>query len=195
MAKDWIMTSTGRVFYPLSPNAADVEIRDIAHALAAVNRFNGHTREPYSVAQHSVLVSMEYDDGDPDRALAALLHDASEAYLCDVPRPLKLSPAFGPYRLAEQRLQQVIFDKFGLAEVAGDPVFTLHLKNVDRRMLRTEQAQLMPPPAIGEVRDDVETLPLQLSPWTALNAELAFLIRFHSLIGLRRSLAANGFTA
>lgn len=195
MNDDWIMTSTGRVFYPLAPSAADVDIRDIAHALAAVNRFNGHTREPYSVAQHSVLVSLEYDACDPGRALVALLHDASEAYLCDIPRPLKVTPEFAPYRAAEERLQQVIFQAFGVADVARDTLMMAGLKFIDRRMLRTEQAQLMPPPVIGENRDDVTPLGLTIHPWTVRAAELAFLVRFHTLSTLRQHMAANGVTA
>src|SRR5207244_589834 len=96
--------------------------------LAAVNQFNGHTREPCSAAQHSVLVSIEIervakDCGVTDGqswALSRLLHDAADAYLCDVPRPLKRLPAFAPNRGAEARLQAVIYHAFGL-DAGGEP--------------------------------------------------------------------------
>ncbi len=181
MTADWIMTSRGRMFYPLEPRAEDVDIRDIAHALGAVNRFNGHTSEPYSVAQHSILVSLQFDGDGPDMALLALLHDASEAYLCDVPRPLKQTPAFASYREAEARLEAVIFDVFGLSELAQSPDAVARLKAVDRRMLRTEQAQLMPPPAAGEVRDDGAPFNVLIDPWDARTSTLSFLLRFHTL--------------
>ena len=82
---DWIHTFTGRHFYPLNPNADDVDIEDIAHALANTCRFNGHVSTFYSVAQHCVLAS-QYCESDP---LWALMHDAAEAYLPDVAAPVK----------------------------------------------------------------------------------------------------------
>lgn len=85
---DWIITYTGKRFYPLDPRSADFDIRDIAHALSLINRFTGHTRYPYSVAQHCIAVSYLLDD-DPQLALSGLLHDASEAYVNDLSRPLK----------------------------------------------------------------------------------------------------------
>jgi len=203
MSADWIMTSRGRMFYPLAPSAEDVDIRDIAHALGAVNRFNGHTREPYSVAQHSILLSLQFEADGPEMALFALLHDASEAYLGDVPRPLKQTPAFAPYREAEARLEAVIFGVFGLAALAQSTAAVARLKAADRRMLRTEQAQLMPPPAAGEVRDDVEPFKVVIDPWDARTSTLSFLLRFHTLgmaRGTHRStndalIALEGWTA
>ncbi len=189
MTPDWIMTSRGGVFYPLAPRPEDVDIRDIAHALAAVNRFNGHTREPYSVAQHSVLVSYQFDNDDPSVALLALLHDASEAYLGDIPRPLKHSPVFDSYRVAERQLEAVIFQVFHVDVYADDAGAMQRIKDVDRRMLRTEQAQLMPPAAPGEVRDDVEPFSrIVIDPWSARVAELAFLVRYHVLCQRRADL-------
>jgi hypothetical protein len=82
---DWITTFSGGSFYPLAPKAEELNIRDIAHALSNMCRYNGHTKKHYSVAQHSVLVA----ENLPDHKLWGLLHDASEAYLPDVPRPVK----------------------------------------------------------------------------------------------------------
>jgi uncharacterized protein len=83
---DWIQTYTGKQFWPLSPLPEDIVIEDIAHALSMQCRFGGHVRTFYSVAQHSVHVSLLVE---PQYALWGLLHDAAEAYLVDLPRPIK----------------------------------------------------------------------------------------------------------
>ena len=106
-----------------------IDIEDIAHALAHINRFNGHTVQPYSVAQHSILVSQMVF---PGFALRGLLHDAAEAYTGDIVRPIK---AFMPdfWKLEDKLLEQVA-DKFGL------PFGTLppEVREADHRMLATE---------------------------------------------------------
>lgn len=106
----WLQTFTGRRFWPLDPKAEEIDIRDIAHALSNQCRFAGHTTDFYSVAQHSVRVSFVVP---PELALCGLLHDASEAYLLDIPRPLKRLPMFEPYREYEERLMHMIAEKFG----------------------------------------------------------------------------------
>jgi len=174
------MTASGRRFFPLAPRLEDVSLADIAHALGAVNRFGGHTRWPYSVAQHSVLVSRQLALEGPAVALLGLLHDASEAYLGDVPRPLKQDPVFAAYRLAEARLEAVILEALGVLPLWTPGVQAL-VKGADRRMLRTEQAQLMPPPAPGEDREDVAPYPLLLAPWSADSARARFLDTYDAL--------------
>src|ERR1039458_2829532 len=106
-----IRTYSGLIFWPLNPDPALIRIEDIAHSLAHQCRFGGHSRVFYSVAQHSVRVSEICATED---ALWGLLHDASEAYLVDVPAPLKQLPAVAANRRAEQRLQAIIFERFGL---------------------------------------------------------------------------------
>src|ERR1700693_5499467 len=91
------------------PNPADIRIEDIAHALSNQCRFGGHAREFYSVTEHCVRVSQHCR---PEDALWGLLHDASEAYLSDVPAPLKVLPAFKAYRAAERSLQWTIAARF-----------------------------------------------------------------------------------
>ena len=83
---NWILTQTGKRFDLFEPDADMIDPRDIAHSLAHLCRFNGHTREFYSVAQHSCLVA---DLVPTEHKLAALLHDATEAYIGDMVRPLK----------------------------------------------------------------------------------------------------------
>src|SRR6266498_3226217 len=90
----WIETFTGRSFTPLNPCASDVSIIDIAHAVSLTPRFSGHTLEFYSVAQHSIhcmeFIQERFSDGLNTRLpLLGLIHDASEAYLCDFARPVK----------------------------------------------------------------------------------------------------------
>ena len=92
-----ILTYSGKVFDPVNPIAADIRIEDIAHALAHQCRFSGHTIEHYSVAEHSVRVSGLLEDrGYPYRVqMWGLLHDASEAYLIDLPAPVKNGTPLG----------------------------------------------------------------------------------------------------
>jgi uncharacterized protein len=134
---DWIQTYTGLVMYPLDPRGSEICIEDIAHALSNLCRFTGHVREFYSVAEHSVYVSYQCDLED---ALWGLLHDASEAYLADMSRPMKRSPGFGPiYMEAEARLMRVICLKYGLSAECPSSVTT-----ADHRLLMTEKRDLLP---------------------------------------------------
>ena len=136
-----IETFTGRLINPLRPDESEVDIEDIAHSLSMQCRFNGHCARFYSVAEHSVhtakLAEMLFPK-DPDIAKFALLHDASEAYLCDIPRPLKSS--FINYLKWEKLLSDIIFRKF-LKRVplqGGDE----KILKVDNIMLATESFEL-----------------------------------------------------
>ena len=168
---DWILTYTGRRFYPLTPRAEDVDILDIAHALSLICRFNGHVRSFYSVAQHCVLGSyLVY----PPSALAFLLHDAGEAYLCDVPRPVKQHLLV--YRNAERALDNVIRNVFRLPllQQSWD-----HVHEVDDRLLLTERRDLMP---AGEwLIDETRCYAQVIDPWSAPHAEAMFLRRYAEL--------------
>jgi 5'-deoxynucleotidase YfbR-like HD superfamily hydrolase len=105
---NWIQTFTGRQFWPLDPRPEDIELLDIAHALANKCRYTGHTRSFYSVAQHSVLVSEIVPAAD---AHWGLLHDASEAYLPDVARPVKRELA--GFQEIENRLMGCVAERDG----------------------------------------------------------------------------------
>lgn len=138
---DWIQTYTGKCFYPLDPQPDDIDIVDIAHALSGMPRFNMHSSRHYSVAEHSILVAchVAQECSDPLVVLAALLHDASEAYLCDVPRPLKTMPEMAAYRAMEARAESVIAAKFGVPW----PLPAI-VKVHDERALATEYRDLVP---------------------------------------------------
>lgn len=168
----WILTSSGRQFWPLVPRVEDVCIEDIAHALSQMCRFAGHCREFYSVAQHSVIVS---EIVHPRYALEGLLHDAPEAYLCDIPRPLKRQPEFDFYHEAENRLMWTIRQAFSMPssiEPGG-------VNAADEKMLFTERRDLMPP---GHwIIDETACYPWHIDPWPAARAKQRFLERFEEL--------------
>ena len=107
-----ITTFTGRSVNPFDLQPEDVDIRDIAHALARICRFGGHTVGFLSVAEHSLHVA--YRCASAGYALEGLLHDASEAYLGDVPAPIKHNPAMYAYRRAEAQAQEAIATRFDL---------------------------------------------------------------------------------
>jgi len=137
---NWMQTVGGRAFYPLDPRPEDIDIEDIAHALSLVCRFGGHCSTFYSVAEHSVRVSMAIVEagGTRTEAFAGLMHDAAEAYLGDMIWPLKQAPSVAGYKAIEHRVQSVIFAKFGLPDELPPIV-----KRFDLVLLSTEKRDLM----------------------------------------------------
>jgi hypothetical protein len=118
----WSATYTGGRFDVMNPRVEDIKIEDIAHALSFTCRFNGHCTHFYSVAQHSMLVTRVYGELVADKPelvdypqgyLCALLHDAAEAYVGDVIRPIKL--AVPGVEEIEKNVREVILEKFYLA--------------------------------------------------------------------------------
>ena len=109
-----IRTFTGKLVYPMDLKVGDICIEDIAHGLSRICRFAGHCAGFMSVAEHSVAVARIVMTTDPGHALEALMHDASEAYLGDMPRPIKHLPEMAPYREAEERAERSIAEKYGL---------------------------------------------------------------------------------
>ena len=107
-----ILTYTKKMFDPLHPDVELIDIEDIAHALSMLCRANGHFRSFYSVAQHSINCMKEAKArGCSERIqLACLLHDASEAYLSDVTRPVKAE--LPRYKEIEAPLQEIIWNKW-----------------------------------------------------------------------------------
>lgn len=112
----YIVTYTGRKFHPLDPTSNAICLLDIAHALALTNRYGGHTKYPYSVAQHSILISRALLDYGYEAAIWGLFHDATEAYLGDIVSPLKRSRNMDGYCEVEKELQRLIGDVFLLPQ-------------------------------------------------------------------------------
>lgn len=181
-ASPYISTYLGKRFHPLQPRTADVEIEDIAHGLAYQCRFNGQTRVFYSVAQHSLMVASLVS---PELRLAALLHDAAEAYLGDMVKPLKaLLPEFAAI---EDEVSRVIGERFGV-DLAHHPL----LKRADLIALATEKRDLLPlateswPTLAG-----VEPLSGRISALPPEPAKRAFLEEFDRLVALPSSTVPN----
>lgn len=110
----FMQTASGKSFHPTKPSVEIIDIGDIAHALSNLCRFAGHTKHFYSVAQHSVIVAaiVKMKGGSKRDQLHGLLHDATEAYLTDVPTPVKrLLP---DYKTIEEKVYVCIAEKFGL---------------------------------------------------------------------------------
>jgi hypothetical protein len=168
----WICTRHGRRFHPFAPRVEDIDIADISHALSNIGRYTGHTSRFYSVAQHSVWVSLIVQ---PAHALAGLLHDASEAYLVDIPRPMK--PHFSKYRQWESRLEECIAGKFGFPYP-----LPLAVKAADNEMLRHEIAWLFEPGSpLWERWGITERPDPELVPWEPGRAMLMFKERYTEL--------------
>src|SRR5271165_4859950 len=115
----WIQTYTGKKFFPMDPKPEDICIEDIAHSLSMICRFTGHSREFYSVAQHSVYVSELCSE---QWMLHGLLHDAEEAYTNDLARPIKRLKEFEFFRRAGENIQLVIRQKFKLYWVEPEEI-------------------------------------------------------------------------
>lgn len=179
---DWIQTFTGRAFWPLDPRADEVHIHDIAHALAHQCRYAGHVRKFYSVAEHSVLLARAVS---PKNRLWALLHDASEAYLVDLPRPLKR--AMPDYQAAEEQVMLAICQRYALPVPMPREV---HLG--DGRILTDERQQAMAePPMPWREEERVEPLGVTLQFWTPVMAEIQFMTMFDMLMAGRDAAGAG----
>lgn len=180
-----IETASGREFNFLTPSPAMICIEDIAHALSHVCRYTGHCREFYSVAQHSVIVSRLVEDQEPEHAMRALLHDATEAYIGDVSSPLK--QLLQDYRYIESGVQAAIDAAFGFT---GAPPAVI--KWADMTALVTEKRDLMPE-STGvqwEAAKQYEPRGRPITPLPPFLARNLFLERYHEL---RKPKVAIGF--
>jgi hypothetical protein len=181
-AGPYLQTVSGRWVNPFDPDPAQLDAADIARALANLCRFGGHSRVFYSVAQHCVIVSLIVEErgGDAEDAFAALMHDAGEAYLGDMPHPLKHRSALGPaFRDAEARLEEAIRDRFGIKPDVAD------IKAVDRALLATERRAFSAEIWHWPELEDVEPLELELTPWSPDRAAEEFAARYAELSARR----------
>ena len=164
-----IMLASGNYFDLEDPASSEFGIEDIAHALAHICRYTGHCRTFYSVAQHSVLVSRVVP---PEHAFHGLMHDAAEAFIGDVAKPLKI--LLPDYKVIEDRIEAAVFARFGLPAQLPQCV-----KDADRVLLRTEQRDLMG--ADGHQWSFTEgTAPLaeRIEPMPPAEAKWLFLTRY-----------------
>lgn len=167
-----IRLHSGRYFDFTDPEHSEFDILDIAHSLSKLCRFTGHCDRFYSVAQHSVHVSGLVP---PEDALAGLLHDASEAFLGDVAKPLKM--ILPDYQALEKRVEAAVLGRFGLP-----PELPASVKHADLVMLRTEQRDLMHAGSeVWAATDSVDPLSETLDPWPARKAADMFLWLFGAL--------------
>ncbi|WP_085630758.1 phosphohydrolase [Pseudomonas sp. R16(2017)] len=156
-----ILTFSGKYFDLHEPDTALIDPRDITHSLANLCRFSGHTREFYSVAQHSCLVADLVPDEDK---LAALLHDATEAYVGDMVHPLK--QWMPTYQDVEDWIWARICTRFDL-----DTELPASVRQADLIALATERRDLMPTdPAIWDRLAGIEPSPEHIRPWSPAEA-------------------------
>lgn len=171
---NWMQTYTGVQFWPMDPRPEEIRIEDIAHALSNCCRYAGHCTNFYSVAEHSLYVSRVVA---PEHALQALLHDATEAYLVDVPRPLKRY--LTNYHEIEDTLWKAVAERFSV-QVELHP----SIKEADNAVLLAEAAQIMgPKPAPWNIEG--EPADIQVTCMAPTVARAYFLARFYHLVGLQ----------
>lgn len=169
-------TASGGRFFFQHPEKSDILIDDIATALSRICRFNGQSLKFYSVAEHSVLMARYIWRTTDDRelAFAALMHDAGEAYLGDVVKPLKsLLP---DYQKIEQACDTAVLAVFGI-ETPLPPA----IKDIDTRILLAERAQALRNTDNDWGFDGIEPLPVTLHFWTAKMANVSFMAEFYKL--------------
>lgn len=169
----WIQTYTGIAYDLQNPDPNSINLPDVAHALSQINRFTGHTREPYSVAQHSVLVAgILQDQGESTGVIrAGLLHDAHEAYIGDVSSPVKRAlgewSRESPFSELEERHALAMQTRFRFVPCAK-------VKRADLIALVTEARDLMgPPPKPWGI--DVQPLRGKIWPMSPETARTRFL--------------------
>lgn len=162
-------------FYPLDPKPEEIFIEDISHALSNLTRFNGHTDRFYSVAEHSVYVSQQCPTLEGKRW--GLLHDATEAYIGDMVRPLK--SVIPEFKKIEDGIHKAVAKKFGLPEEIPEEVHV-----ADNTMCSTEKRDIKPGGEdwcdMPEPYDNLRVPPHDIPPY---EAKYLFMKRFQLLFG------------
>ena len=179
---DWMQTHSGLAFYPLDPAPEDIVPTDIAHSLAMQCRYNGHVKRFYSVAEHCVLMSdfiladVSYSGADArELALWALLHDAAEAYIGDMVRPLKINmPAFVAL---DELVTAAVARRFAL----DDAAIPSAVKTIDTRILLDERAALLGDSPRSWALGDLEPLGVKIRNWEPAIAKWEYIARLKAL--------------
>ncbi len=164
---------SGEKFHLLSPWDSVVDVVDIAHSLSQLCRFAGHTSQFYSVAEHSVRVS---DIVPQEQKMAALFHDAAEAYIGDISRPLKLVLAGSWLGIIEDRIRAEICVQLHIFPMADTRV-----KWADNVLLYTEGRDLMNNSSQWHFPAGIQPLKDRIIPWTADEAMIRFLCSYDAL--------------
>jgi hypothetical protein len=167
----FISTASGRRFYFAKPMPDMVNIFDVATGLGNLCRFTGQCSRFYSVAEHSVHVSRLVP---PEHARAALLHDATEAYVNDLAKPFKVD--LPDYCAAEKRVWGAVAGAFGLPLVLPQCI-----KDADLAILKTEVAALLPLHCLEELDLPGNAAPIALSFWSPRWAQFHFMQRYKEL--------------
>lgn len=170
-----ILLYSGNYFSYEHPHQSVWTIEDVAHGLAMTCRFGGQARRYYSVAEHSVYVSQLVPT---ELAWDALLHDAAEAFICDMPKPLK--EMLPDYKVVEKRVEAAIADRYGLI----DPMPS-EIKMADIQMLRAEQVQIMRNNDNWHWTFDVPEPDVQIACLAPDQAKALFLARVDELLSQR----------
>jgi hypothetical protein len=178
----WIETYSGVQFHFGDPALDEINIVDIAHALSLLCRYNGHCTRFYSVAEHSVLMTRHFIQSQGSlpkahwrrKALTVLLHDAAEAYIGDLPRPIKHK--MDAFKAVESILDQRVAQRFGTIWPLPS-----YVKERDSRILCDEREQAMPPSDNEWGTDSLIPLGVTLEFWAPVEAEAHFLHQFFEL--------------
>jgi 5'-deoxynucleotidase YfbR-like HD superfamily hydrolase len=178
----FIQTLSGRRVNPFDPSPEDIDPADIATALSNLCRFGGHSSSFYSVAQHSAIVAdlLEQAGATADELMAALLHDAAEAYLGDLPHPIKHRSELGAhFKRAEKDLEAVIERRFELPDAAA------RIKAIDRALLATERRRFSRVAWNWPELEGVDALDIEIEPWPPERAAREFLERYERIQAAR----------
>jgi uncharacterized protein len=171
----WINTATGRRFNLAEPEAADVAIEDVVLSLGKICRFLGHTRQFYSVLQHSVYVARISTPGD---TYAALLHDAAEAYIGDIVSPVGrqlIRISGGLYSGWKKRIEAVVAEAL-FVPWPMPPAVAI----ADKVVLATEARDLFPGCNVAKVSKEPPAKDLHIEPWPEQTAQRQFLSIFNA---------------
>lgn len=190
MNRPWLQTRSGRAFPLVDPEPSDVHWPDIVYALAHTNRFGGHVG-PYSVAQHSVLVAEQLR---PEWRAYGLLHDAHEAFIGDIPTPLKrwVERETNTLWCLADGIDRAILLAAGLCYPMPEEIAeAVHIADV--RVLIAERRDLMRPPphSWGREYDDVLPILDYIEIWHAQKAIARFALMLSTEINLTLSAASS----
>lgn len=172
----YIRTYTGRKVYMLNPRPEDIDIQDIAISLSRECRFGNHTKEFYSVAQHCLVSS--YCSDDVLTSLVLLLHDSTEGYVRDIPRPLKI--LLPVYQRIEKRFEDAIYSRFGISNTDIAKVKKA-VKVIDMRLCITEAYRFMDHPE-DHIPAGYAPYEIQIEPLSSNEAHELFIARYNDLV-------------